>query len=130
MLRIYVPLVLAVLLLYFGIICYYVPKYEINEDNKLFKYRPSKDNILIRLKLFKYDWKFNYLLLIPYLISLVIFVSVLIIYMLYLFGIKYIKILLLSNLFNIFLFIFVFMLIIYDTILKEIINYYNGKSKD
>ena len=88
MLRIYVPLMLVIFIFVFGVIWYYIQTYEIHKDSKLFKYRPSKDNILIRLKLFKYDWKFNYLLLIPYLISLVIFVCVLIIYMLYLFGIK------------------------------------------
>lgn len=129
MFGIYTPFVLSIIILYFGIICYYVQKYEINEDNNLFKYRPNKNNILIKLKLFKYDWRFNYLLLIPYLISWSIFLITLILYIIYWVGGQYLINLFSNYWFHISLLVLIFLMLIYIAIIKEIINFYNGKTK-
>lgn len=130
MFGIYTPLVFSIIILVYGLVCYYVQKYEINEDSKLFKYRPSKNNILIKLKLFKYDWKFNYLLLIPYLISWIIFITILILYILYWIGIEYLINLFSLEIFHTLLFIFIFLMIIYICIIQQIINVYNGKANN
>lgn len=46
-----------------------------------------EDHILIRLKLFKYDNNFNYFLLVPYLIAWNLFFVILILYIIYWFGV-------------------------------------------
>ena len=129
MFGIYTPLVFSLIILYLGIICYYMQKYEINEDSKLFKYRPNENNILIKLKLFKYDWRFNYLLLIPYLIAWGIFIIIFVLYFLYWVGVKG-----LINLFSLYwchivLLIVMFLMVIYIAVIKEIINFYNSKEQ-
>ena len=125
MFGIYTPLVFSIIFLYFGVICYYLQKYEINEDNKLFKYRPNKNNILIKFKLFRYDWRFNYLLLIPYLISWLVFLITLILYMLYWIGVKCLIDLFLMYWFHIALLILILLMVIYIATLQPIVNFYN-----
>lgn len=85
---IYFPLALSLLLVVAGAIVYYVHRYGGISDNSFYnKYRPSKNNFLIRLKLFKYDNNFNYFLLIPYLFSWLIFFVVVVLYIIYWCGI-------------------------------------------
>ncbi len=85
---IYFPLFSAIFLIFCGIIVYYVHRYgDIPDDSFYNKYKPSKNSLLIRLKLFKYDNNFNYFLLIPYLIAWNLFFVVLILYILYWCGI-------------------------------------------
>lgn len=124
----YTPLVFAVIILYLGILCYYLQKYEIDENSKLFKYRPNKNNILIKLKLFKYDWRFNYFLLIPYLISWLVFIITLILYMLYWIGVKCLIDLFLMYWFHRALVILILLMEIYIATLQTIINFYNEKA--
>ncbi len=80
---IYAPLVIAVFLVLCGAMVYYVQGYKITDNNKINKYKLSPNNILIRLKLFKYNNKFNLLLVVPYLITWNLFFVVLILYIVY-----------------------------------------------
>lgn len=81
---IYSPLVLAVFILVFGINIYCIHRYGDLRNNSIYdKYKLSPNNILIRLKLFKYNNNFNLILLIPYLITIGLFVVILILYVIY-----------------------------------------------
>ena len=129
MFEIYIPLILAVLILLFGMICYHLLKYEINEDSKLYKYRPKSNNILIRLKLFKYNWKFNYFLLVPHLISWAIFLTVVVFYTVYWLGGGWLKSIFLLRWVQILIFCLLLLLYIYCAIIQQVINRYNDKAK-
>lgn len=85
---IYFPLFWGAFLVVLGINIYYLHRYGGIKDNSVLnKYKPSRKNILIKLKLFKYDNNFNYFLLIPYLIAWNLFFVVLILYIIYWCGI-------------------------------------------
>ena len=75
-------------IVYIGMCIYYFHRYDIGDSSKLNKYRLSPNNILIKLKLFKYNNNFNYFLLIPYLIAWNLFFIVFILYIIYWCGIK------------------------------------------
>ncbi len=67
---------------------YYSHRYgDISDNSDLNKYKLSEKNILIRLKLFKYNNNFNYLLLIPYLIAWNLLFALLILYIIYWCGV-------------------------------------------
>ena len=85
---IYGPLIGAILLVLSGAMLYYVHRYGgLSEKSILNKYKPSKNNFLIKLKLFKYDNNFNYFLLVPYLMAWIILFLVFVLYILYWCGI-------------------------------------------
>ena len=89
---IYCPLALSLLVLFAGAIVYYVHRYGGIPDNSFYnKHKPSKNNFLIRLKLFKYDNNFNYFLLIPYLIAWNLFFVIVILYIIYWCGVMELK---------------------------------------
>lgn len=123
--RNYAILCCAVQILIFGALCFYCMKYDISKDSKLHKYRPSKNSILLRWKLFKDDKRFNYFLIIPYLIAWNIFIVVFIIYVLWWCGISYIEnILSLNPLIYCFAGIMLAFMI-YLAIIEQVIDYYN-----
>ena len=64
---VYFPLIISIYLVYLSATIYYSHRYTIRNSSTFNKYRLSPNNILIRLKLFKYNNDFNYFLLIPYL---------------------------------------------------------------
>ena len=81
---IYLPLFLSVVLVGAGAVVYYIHRYGEIPDNSFYnKYKPSKNNILIKLKLFKYDNNFNYFLLIPYLVAWNLFFAIVVLYIVY-----------------------------------------------
>ena len=85
---IYFPLGLSIMLVIAGAIVYYVHRYGGIPDNSFYtKFKLSKNNFLIRLKLFKYDNNFNWFLLIPYLIAWNLFFVVVILYIIYWCGV-------------------------------------------
>lgn len=85
---IYLLLLGMMAIVYIGMCIYYFHRYDIGDSSKLNKYRLSPNNILIKLKLFKYNNNFNYFLLIPYLIAWNLFFIVFILYIIYWCGIK------------------------------------------
>lgn len=98
---IYSPLCLAICIVVAGWMIYYSQKYKISDTSTMNKYKLSPTHILIKLKLFKYDNRFNYFLLIPYLASWSLFLIIVVLYVLYWFGIV-----VLANLFGSKFFIF------------------------
>lgn len=118
----YGSLMIATAILLVGVMCYFLQKYEINETNVLYKYRPSKNNILIKLHLFKYNKRFNYFLLIPYLISWFIFIAIFMLYIVYWLGVKRLEMLFLGQILNTSLSIFVVVLFIYTVFIQHIIK--------
>lgn len=84
---IYCLLVCSILLVIVGASNYYHHKYSIDASSAMNKFKLSEDHILIRLKLFKYDNNFNYFLLVPYLIAWNLFFVILILYIIYWFGV-------------------------------------------
>ena len=119
---VYSSLLLAASLLLTGYICYFLQKFEIGETNKLYRFRPSKNNLLIKLRIFKYDWRFNYFLLIPYLFSWGIFLTVFILYILYWTKINTMKDLFLSYWFNFTLAAFIILMMIYIAVIQVVID--------
>ena len=83
----YFPLIISILLILLSAVIYYHHSYEIGDSSSLNKYKGSKENILIRLKFFKYNNNFNFILLIPYLIAWNLFFIVFILYIIYWCGI-------------------------------------------
>ncbi len=84
---IYSPLWLVICIVIAGAMIYYSQKYKIDDASAMNKYKLSPKNILIKLKLFKYDNRFNYLLLIPYLVSVGAFLILFVLYVLYWLGV-------------------------------------------
>ena len=84
---IYFPLVCSIVTVACGAILYYIQRYEITNNNKFNRYKVPPNNILIKLKLFRYDNRFNYFLLIPYLIAWNLFFIILILYIIYWCGV-------------------------------------------
>ena len=85
---IYFPLCCALGIVFTGATVYYSHRYgDISDNSDLNKYKLSEKNILIRLKLFKYNNNFNYLLLIPYLIAWNLVFALLILYIIYWCGV-------------------------------------------
>lgn len=130
MIKIYFPLMFAGAIVLLGMACYHMIKYEINEDSKLFRYRPSRNNILIKLKLFKYDWKFNYLLLIPYLISWGVFFVIIVSYIVYWSGCKRLEKIFTLKGIHLTMFCLIILYELYIAIIQIIINKFNGKAKN
>ena len=83
----YFPLFNAIFSVVCGAIVYYCQRAPISNNSKLNKYKLSKTNILIKLKLFKYDNRFNYFLLIPYLFSWLVFFVIVVLYIIYWCGV-------------------------------------------
>jgi len=126
---IYYPLLGAVLLLSYGAMCYYLQKHEIQSNNKMFKHRPSSNHILIKLKLFKYDWKFNYWLLIPYLLAWNIFLGTICLYLFYWCGIKALETILLQKWFLLIIGVLCLIMMIYAPVIQAVIFRYNSITK-
>ncbi|MBE7067973.1 MAG: hypothetical protein E7381_01585 [Clostridiales bacterium] len=89
---IYSPLWLAICIVVAGWMIYYSQKYRIGDASTMNKYKLSPTHILIKLKLFKYDNRFNYFLLIPYLVSWGLFLLIFVLYILYWLGVAQLKI--------------------------------------
>ena len=89
---IYSPLWLAICIVVAGWMIYYSQKYKIGDTSTMNKYKLSQTHILIKLKLFKYDNRFNYFLLIPYLVSWGLFLLIFVLYILYWLGVAQLKI--------------------------------------
>lgn len=89
---IYSPLCLAICIVVAGWMIYYSQKYKIGDTSTMNKYKLSQTHILIKLKLFKYDNRFNYFLLIPYLVSWALFLLIFVLYILYWLGVAQLKI--------------------------------------
>ena len=98
---IYSPLWLVICIVIAGWMIYYSQKYRIGDASTMNKYKLSPTHILIKLKLFKYDNRFNYFLLIPYLVSWGLFLLIFVLYILYWLGVAE-----LGNLFKAEFFIF------------------------
>lgn len=122
----YYPLFFVIAILYFGVVCYFFQKYDINEDSKLYKYRPKPNNILLKLKIFRNNKRFNYFLLIPYLLSWFVFISVFFLYCLYWFGVPYIQKILSSVILKLGLCIVLIIIMIYIAIIQQIIGSFNS----
>lgn len=126
---IYSPIILVVCLVLAGVNLYYVRRYGGIPENSFFnKYKPSKDSILIRLKLFKYDNNFNYFLLVPYILVWNISLSIVFLYIIYWCGIKELKILFLNKWFILSIIIFVILIVVYGRLI-DLMRIY-GKSND
>ena len=126
----YSALIDAVIILILGITIFYLQQYEIHLCSKLNKYRIRKNNILIRLKLFKYDWKCNLILIIPYLIAWNIFLVVLILYVLSWSGVVGMTELLNNRMFCRILGLLMLIMMIYMAVIQEIIGRCNDVPDD
>ena len=111
---IYLPMIMSIFSVAIGALIYYLPKYEITDYNSINKYKISKNNILIKLKLFKYDNRFNYFLLIPYLLTWIIFFVVFILYVLYWYGLSAVGNIFVSKYFIFSYTIYCFILLVYS----------------
>ena len=85
------------------------------------KYKLSPNNILIRLKLFKYNNDANWVLIIPYLIAFCISFLVILLYVIYMCGALKLRVLLESSWFVVPLFVVSPILILYYAIIRQII---------
>lgn len=118
----YYSLYCAFCILCSGVMCYFLQRFDISEDSKLYKYRPKPNNILLKLKIFKNNKRFNYFLLIPYLLSWFVFISVFFLYCLYWLGVPYIQEILSSVILNLVLCIFLISIMLYIGIIQIIIE--------
>lgn len=113
-----------------GVCIYYVQRNEIGKNNLLYKYRPKNNSILLRLKLFKDDVRFNYFCLIPYILSWNIFFLVFIAYIIFWSGVKKIGDIL-SNKITIFVFMGILLLFaLYLAIIEQVKFYCADKVKN
>lgn len=113
---IYLPLVSSIFFVFCGVIVYYVHRYGGIPDNSFYnRYKPTKNSILIRLKLFKYNNNFNYFLLIPYLFAWNVFFVVLILYIIYWCGITELSKIFINKWFNGLLIGLAFLYMVYGT---------------
>lgn len=87
----YYSLIAAGCILLMGFLCFFCQRADITEENKLYKYRPNANSVLLRLKLFKNNKRFNYFLLVPYISSWTIFIIIFFLYFLYWVGVPYIQ---------------------------------------
>ena len=126
---IYFPLYWAIILVGLGIMLYYFHQYEIRESSSINKYRLSPNSILIKMKLFKYDKNFNWLLLIPYLIVWNLFFVVLILYIIYWCGAICLEAVFINKWINISLIILVFLMGGYYCIIRQSILYSSNSNK-
>ncbi len=120
---IYAPLFIAVFLVFLGSLVYYVQGYEITDNNDFNKYKLSSKNILIKLKLFKYDNRFNYFLLIPYLITWNLFFIIFILYIIYWCGLTGLESFFASKWVNFPLCGLIFLIMMYDAFIRQKILY-------
>ena len=117
---IYLPLILSVLLVVSGVVVYYIHRYGGIPDNSFYnKYKPSKNNILIRLKLFKYDNNFNYFLLIPYLVAWGLFFGIVVLYIICWCGVIELKTLFVKKWFAFSLLGLAFLYMLYSAIIDN-----------
>lgn len=122
----YFPLFNAIFSVVCGAIVYYDQRVPISTNSKLNKYKLSKTNILIKLKLFKYDNKFNYFLLIPYLFSWLLFFVILILYIIYWCGITQLARFFICRWVNLSMVLIPLGLMIYSAFMRELISCANG----
>jgi hypothetical protein len=116
----YGPLVLAAGIFLWGFVGFFLQP-DITKRNKLYKYRPKSNSLLLRLKLFKDNKRFNYFLLIPYIVSWVIFIVIFCLYCLYWFGVPYMQDILDSTIFLAVLLGIYFMYMLYIAVMKQVI---------
>ena len=126
---VYFPLFNAIFSVVCGAIVYYVQRVPISTNSKLNKYKLSPKSILIKLKLFKYDNRFNYFLLIPYLFSWLLFFAVLILYIVYWCGIIQLESFFLCMWVNLSMALIPLGLMIYSAFMRELISCTNGLEK-
>lgn len=126
---IYFPLLLAMCSVFCGAIVYYIQRVPISSNSKLNKYKLSPKNILIRLRLFKYDNRFNYFLLIPYLFSWLLFFVVLILYIIYWCGSAKLESFFLCMWVNLSMAFIPLGLMTYSAFIRELISRTNGLGK-
>lgn len=120
-LKLYLALFEIIFLFFLAYSLYTAQKGIIKEGNKFNRYKLSKNNILIRLKLFKYDNDANYLLILPFIITLNIVFVVIALYLIYACGIVILRALLESIwLISVILFI-IFIIILYYAIIRSLI---------
>jgi hypothetical protein len=116
----YYSLILVVGIFLWGFACFFLQP-DIKKNNKLYKYRPKSNSLLLRLKLFKDNERFNYFLLIPYILSWVIFIVIFCLYCLYWFGVPYMQDILYSTIFLAVLLGIYFMYMLYIAVMKQVI---------
>ena len=123
---VYFPLFNAIFSVVCGAIVYYVQRVPISTNSKLNKYKLSPKSILIKLKLFKYDNRFNYFLLIPYLFSWLLFFVVLILYIVYWCGIIQLESFFACKWVNVLMVFIPLGLMTYSAFIRELISCTNG----
>lgn len=125
----YVPLIFALVIVFEAIVLYNAQKGIIKDSSKFSRFKLSEKNILIRLRLFKYDNDTNYFFVIPLLLAWNIFLTILIVYMIYSFGVTTLKSIIMAQWFILFSTIPVPIFIIYFALIRELIfdSYKNQK---
>ena len=126
---VYFPLFNAIFSVVCGAIVYYVQRVPISTNSKLNKYKLSPKSILIKFKLFKYDNRFNYFLLIPYFFSWLLFFIILILYIVYWCGIIQLESFFACKWVNILMSFIPLGLMIYSAFIRELISCTNGLEK-
>lgn len=120
-LRIFLPLLVIPIIVLSTSILYNAQKGIIKDASKFNKYKLSPNNILIKLRLFKYNNDTNWVLIIPYLIVFCISFLTIFLYWIYMCGALKLRSLLESSWFGGPLFVLLPMLILYYAIIRQII---------
>ena len=118
-LKMYFGLVVAIFNVILAKTLFKAQKGLIEDGSKLNKYKLSKNNVLIRLKLFKYNNDANYLIIVPYLVSAVVAFVVVGLYFIYACGVLELKILFESAPFMLTVFFMIHVLIVYYAIIHQ-----------
>lgn len=117
----FLPLLAIFILVLAAGMLYNAQKGIIKDNSRFNKYKLSANNILIRLKLFKYNNDTNLILIIPYLLILFSSFLVTILYVVYACGVLQLKSLFESVWFGGALFILLPILILYYVIIRQIV---------
>lgn len=127
--RYFLPLLVVPITVLATIALYNAQKGIIKDDNKFNKYKLNSDNILIKLKLFEHNNDANWILIIPYLISICINFLVILLYIIYACGVFDLRILFESSWFGVPLCLIFPFLILYYAIIRQMIldDYKNEK---
>ena len=127
-----IVLIEAILIFSAGVGCYFNRKHTITEENKLYIYRPSDYNILLKCKLFKNDLNFNYFSLIPFILSILISISLFTVTLLSIVGINALQFILFSKAFQYTILGVISFLFLYYIIIDKIVvsnNYIYDKEE-
>ena len=107
-------------LIFLGAQLYYSPRYDIGNSHAFYKGKLSQKNILIKLKLFKYNDNCNWFLLVPYLLAWNLFIATFIVYIVYWCGVQQLAVFFTSKLVGVFLIGLVFSYFLYEGVLNMI----------